>query len=277
MTLTETFDRELVSFPSYGLADLSRAILMDRVDTKFLVPSAMVHGLLVELREHCSVLSVAGRRISRYWTHYYDSPDLRFYRSHHNGALNRYKVRCRTYVEQRSSFLEVKRKNNRGRTIKSRVAVSEAGLSALEANDAFLRSCGVARIDELIDTLRCDYDRVAFASEGTGERLTIDFNISFRDLDSQQRAGLQDLVVVELKQNTLNWRSTLFKVFRHHGLRPCSFNKYCIGLCLLRRPMLKTNRFKETLLKVERHQAMLARDSHETSRAVLSSRGQLSV
>ena len=277
MTLTETFDRELAPFPSYGLADLSRAILMDRVDTKFLMPSAMVHGLLAELREHCSVLSVAGRRISRYWTHYYDSPDLRFYHSHHNGVLNRYKVRCRTYVEQRSSFLEVKRKNNRGRTIKRRVEVGEAGLSAIDMNGVFLRSCGVTRAEELIDTLRCDYDRVALASEATGERLTIDFNISFRDLHSQHRVVVADLVVVELKQNTLNWSSTLFKVFRRHKLRPCSFNKYCIGLGLLRKPMLKTNRFKETLLKIERHQPMQALDSQEMSPAVLSSRGQLSV
>ena len=250
---------------------------MDRVDTKFLVPSAMVRGLLSELKAHCSVLSVAGRRISHYRTHYYDSPDLRFYHSHHNGVLNRYKVRCRTYVEQRSSFLEVKRKNSKGRTFKRRVAVSEAGLSAIDANGAFLRSCGVSRVEELIDTLRCDYDRVALASEATGERLTIDFNISFRDLHSQHRVVVADLVVVELKQNTLNWSSTLFKVFRRQRLRPCSFNKYCIGLCLLRNPMLKTNRFKETLLKIERHQAMHARDSHEMSSAVLSLRGQLSV
>lgn len=253
MTLLEIINRELSSFESHSLSDLSRAVLMDRVDTKFLVPAEMVCGLLDELRDYCSVLSVGGQRISRYQTHYYDTPDLRFYRSHHNGQLNRYKVRCRTYVEQRNSFLEMKRKNNKGRTLKRRVAIAEPGLAALAANRQFLRDCGVSRVDELVDTLSCDYFRMALASEDTGERLTIDFNPSFGDGRSQRRLVLQNLVIVELKQSSRNWNSTLFRVFRQSRLRPAAFNKYCIGLSLLRRPALKSNRFKETLLKIERH------------------------
>ena len=49
---------------------------------------------------------------------------MTLYHDHHNGKLNRYKVRRRRYIDTDTEFLEVKLKNNKKRTIKSRIKLS---------------------------------------------------------------------------------------------------------------------------------------------------------
>ena len=67
------------------------------------------------------VLTISGLRQGRYETRYFDTADYEMYTKHHNGKLNRYKVRFRTYVDSEMNFFEVKFKTNTGRTRKSRV------------------------------------------------------------------------------------------------------------------------------------------------------------
>lgn len=66
---------------------------------------------------------------------------MTFYHDHHNGKLNRFKIRQREYMDTKTSFLEVKFKNNQRRTQHS------------------------------------GYQQIAIANEKTAERLTIDFNL----------------------------------------------------------------------------------------------------
>lgn len=251
MTPLDDINRWISLFASHGLADLPEAALMDRVDTKYLMSLSCLGGLLHEIGKHCSVLIVDDRRVSRYRTHYYDTPDLRHYQAHHNGLLNRYKVRCRTYVGQRSSYLEVKRKNNKGRTIKRRIAVDGPGIATLAKHGDFLRGCGVSPIEQLIETQTCEYHRASFDSRATGERLTVDFDLSYEDSHGR-RISVADLAILELKQPTIEHGSGLCNVLRQYQCRACGFSKYCIGMCLLRGASLKSNRFKETLLRIDK-------------------------
>src|SRR4051812_18873006 len=95
--------------------------LMNRTDTKFLFTTDQFETVLNEVAPYYKVLEVNGKRLNHYKTLYYDTSDLALYNKHHNGKLNRYKIRHRTYVESDTGFLEVKFKNNKGRTIKNRV------------------------------------------------------------------------------------------------------------------------------------------------------------
>ena len=252
MTMTTTIMNHLSDFTSHGLNDLSKAVLMDRVDTKYIIPLGELDDLLVQLKAHCTILKIDERCISHYKNNYFDSVDLQYYRDHHNGALNRYKVRCRTYVEQDKSFLEVKFKNNKKRTLKKRVRVDQNNIHSLVKENEFLQRCGIENGQRLISVQECDYYRVAFANEASGERLTIDFNLSYLDPENQQTIQLDNMAIIELKQNIFNRNSQLYKVLRSKRLRHCKFSKYCIGLSLLRSKIIKTNRFKETLLKVKK-------------------------
>jgi len=251
-TLYQNINKRLLKFQAHDLADLSNAVLMERVDTKYLLPIAQLDGLLAALTAHCTVLSVDERRISYYQNSYFDSKDFQYYRAHHNGALNRYKVRCRTYADQKNSYLEVKLKNNKQRTIKHRIPVSQVNVQVLAQQRDFLQQYGITSVGQLISVQQCDYHRIAFANEKSSERLTIDFNLSFAEPDSEQQFHIENLAIIELKQNTLNRNSTLFKLLKSHQLRMCKFSKYCIGLNLLKPNNIKHNRFKETLLTMKK-------------------------
>lgn len=252
LTPFHDINQQLQEFCVHTLDDLADANLMERVDIKFLISPSSISDLLADIKELCSVLVVDGRRISHYRTHYYDSEDLRYYHAHHNGLLNRYKVRCRNYVELNSPFLEVKLKNNKRHTIKERIPIDAAGLPALTEHREFLLNRGIERIDELVETQVCDYFRVAFTNWSRDERITLDFDLNYSDSDGQRRVAAGDIAVIELKQAGYGTTSKLHRLFRRHRLRASSFSKYCIGLCLLRNGEIKCNRFKRTLLRMEK-------------------------
>lgn len=252
MTLYESIDQQIESFRSHSLEDLSNAVLMNRVDTKYLVPQQKILGLLHEVKNICTVLSIEGRRISAYKTRYFDSPDLAFYHKHHNGSLNRYKVRCRTYVEQGDSYLEVKFKNNKKRTIKWRTPVVEPELTSIANYCQFLESCGVEQAAQLVESQICRYYRVAFANEATGERLTLDFGLSFMDPRSKKKVAVENMAIIEVKQSAFNRSSDLSYALKRSGIRASNFSKYCVGLSLLQGRELKSNNFKSTLMNIEK-------------------------
>ena len=52
---------------------------------------------------------------------YFDTDDYEMYRMHHAGRTVREKIRVRTYLDSLDTFLEVKNKNNHGRTKKKRI------------------------------------------------------------------------------------------------------------------------------------------------------------
>jgi len=243
----------LSAFDSQGLADIAaRSVLMERVDTKYIVPLGMIDELLEEVLEDFSVLAIDGRRVSRYATAYFDGADLRHYLAHHNGATERLKLRFRTYLDQGSSFLEVKRKNNKGRTVKRRVGVERPCASELQSHREFLIACGVTRIEELVETQHCEYRRAAFFCKTSGERFTVDFDLAFSDCVNGRRAEIEGIAVVELKQDRLNRDSTLSAALRRRRIHESGFSKYCVGMSLLRGRALKANRFKATLLKMQK-------------------------
>ncbi len=101
-------------FQSISLADLGQSALMDRLDSKFIVPVADIPALLSGCAGRYRVLEVNGRRLCGYATTYYDTADLAFYRAHQTGRLPRRKVRVRDYVDTGARFLEEKVKNNLG-------------------------------------------------------------------------------------------------------------------------------------------------------------------
>jgi len=260
VTLSDNMLDRVQAFDSHGLSDLSNAKLMDRVDTKFIATLPQLSSLLAVLPSLCSVLSVDGRRISNYKTYYYDAPELQYYKHHHNGALNRYKVRIRNYADQDSSFLEVKFKNNKKRTIKQRIQIDDAKINGLSGHLHFLDACGIQDVDQLSRIQLCNYKRIAFANESTGERLTIDFELAYRDYKNNGELALPNIAIVELKQGRFNHRSALFLAIKKLGLSRVNFSKYCIGVSMLRAGEVKINRFKEMHLKLRK---MSAFDSYK--------------
>ncbi len=163
----------LNQFDPITLEEMDGVKLMDRTDTKFTFNINELPGILEEAKIYYKVLNVEGNRISRYKTLYFDTQDFDLYNEHHSGKLNRYKIRHRTYVESNLGFLEVKFKNNKGRTLKTRI--KEVEVPELNTGKAFEFLKKMLPFDPLILLPRIwiNYSRITLVNKTSAERLTL--------------------------------------------------------------------------------------------------------
>ena len=103
------------------LSEMKGICLMNRIDTKYMMPVNMLPQLLTRLEHDFRIQQVNGQTVGQYWTLYYDTKELEMYLNHHNCRLPREKIRMRTYLDSNLTFLEIKRKSNKGRTSKERI------------------------------------------------------------------------------------------------------------------------------------------------------------
>ncbi|MDF7818807.1 polyphosphate polymerase domain-containing protein [Runella sp. MFBS21] len=226
-----------------SLAEMDGVKLMNRTDAKFLVPLSMLSSILDDLRPHYRLLEIEGQRMCDYQTLYFDTPDLQFYHEHQAGRFNRYKIRQRNYVQTDVSFTEVKFKNNKGRTIKTRIPIKKVTPTIGEETQAFLRRQTPFEPSLLTPVLWVDYTRLTLVSRTTAERLTLDLNLSFRN--DSTRKSYEQLVIAEVKQDSLK-HSMFLDLMKRYQLRQGSLSKYCLGVISLNEAV-KQNRFKTKL------------------------------
>jgi len=230
------------------LKEMDGIRLMNRVDTKFLIREDLLSELLEQIKDDYRAQVVEGEQVCRYQTTYYDTVDAEMYHNHHNQKLNRQKVRARTYVESGISFLEVKRKSNKGRTTKVRIRIPMEAVDDIAQSPAameFLSQNSTIPGTEIIPQLANAFERITLVNNGKTERLTIDAHIHFKNLQTGIEKDAGNLVVVELKQDGQCF--SLFKsLLTDYKVLPKSFSKYALGSALTN-PNLKTNRFKNKL------------------------------
>jgi hypothetical protein len=181
-----------------------------------------------------------------YDTLYFDTPDRQHYRDHHNGKLNRLKVRIRRYCDSDDAFLEIKRKNNKGRTVKDRRWLGSVRPEPSALRNLMTELLGLSAT-RMSPALFVQYDRSTLMNRNTCERVTVDTDLTFLSADGGRRAVLPGLAVVELKAGSLVPESPIARRLKALGHRPVAFSKYCIGTALLEPEHVKTNRFKPLL------------------------------
>ncbi|MCI5055013.1 MAG: VTC domain-containing protein, partial [Flavobacteriales bacterium] len=91
-----------------GLEGIERVSLQKRFDLKFIFSNENFGTVFSLLKNDFFVLEVENKRIQKYLNYYFDTDFYQFYLSHHNGKLNRTKLRKRCYVESELAFLEHK-------------------------------------------------------------------------------------------------------------------------------------------------------------------------
>jgi len=208
------------------LAQLDAVSLLNRIDTKFLLTVPQVVSALPVLAQDYRVLDVQGRRLHRYRTLYFDTPDFDLYRQHHDGRAVRHKVRSRLYVDTGLSFFEIKSKSKR-RTVKHRLATPRLLTGLTPDARAFAASLLASDAQVLQPTLRNDFLRVTLVGKRSAERLTLDVNIQF---DCEGRtAVLPGIVIAELKQGDTDQDSPFLQAMSAAQLDPTSISKYCVA------------------------------------------------
>lgn len=222
--------------------------LLNRVDTKFTFNSCRLIPLLKDLSQFYNVLDICGLRQCRYKTLYFDTPDLRMFTLHHNGKLNRYKVRLRRYEDSDANYFEIKFKDNKKRTIKKRISRKEFKEEITGKAERFLAETCPFTAEMLKPAVLVYYKRITLVSKSFTERLTIDVNLLF-EKDGQQKA-FDQLCIVELKQDSSN-RSPALDLMRKFHIRDVSMSKYCFGIISLFENAKKNN-FKPKLKEINK-------------------------
>ena len=244
----KTVDEILKQFNPVSLKEMDNVKLLNRIDTKFVCSIFKLTDILSDLSNLYNVLEIDGERIMPYNTKYYDTIDFKMFYEHQNGKLNRYKIREREYVNSSLNFLEIKFKNNKNRTLKSRIEKSNDLNKFNNKESDFLDYRTPFSSNELEIKLYNTFQRITL-SNGT-ERVTIDFDLKFDD-GNGSKGVLPFLSIIEVKQQKYSVNSDIVKILRNHQLRPCSFSKYCIGASIIY-SNLKTNRFKSKLLLINK-------------------------
>ena len=236
-------------FEPITLQEMDRVKLMNRMDTKFAFRFSELNTLLPLLTLNYRVLTIEGTNTPHYESLYFDDERFSFFRDHHNGKGDRFKVRIRKYVESNLFFLEVKHKM-KGRTDKKRIVTDQFNEVLPESDLAFVQKELQAN-KNLVPTMWNSFQRITLVSKTENERLTLDFNILF-EKDGVKKSFKQ-LVIAELKQEDLNRNSVFYQLMKGQRIRPYRLSKYCLGSVeIYGEEKLKFNRFKKKLLYLKK-------------------------
>ncbi len=234
----------LSTYSPISLDEMESVKLMNRVDTKYVCHEAQIPAILEAAKDDYRVQEVIGKRIATYDTVYYDTDGLEMYMRHHDQQLNRRKVRIRTYMDTGAEYLEVKKKNNRGRTKKKRIDYKT------DTATDFIAKHTPYNWSDLHPAERTAFERITLVNKEKTERLTMDFNLRFEAMTSHEKADLGPTVIIELKRDGLK-PSKMQHILRDLRIFPMKISKYCIGVSMTI-PQVKHNRFKEKLVKLNK-------------------------
>jgi len=249
---SEQIDDLLDAMQPITLEQMKSIRLMKRTDQKYVTDLPRLIQLLALTRKSYFVQDIEGHRVSRYRTVYWDTADSHtLFRTHQCGHLPRTKVRARTYVDSGLSFLEIKKKNNHGKTSKSRIRVPsiEAVLSG-DVGEEFLGEKTGLSFSDLVPAVGNRFRRITLVNHEKTERLTIDFDLRFDNFETGHNARMNQVAIIELKRDG-RVASPILPMLRRLRIKPSGFSKYCIGSCITN-DHLAANRLKPRLRKIER-------------------------
>lgn len=242
----ETLARE---FAPISLKQMDSVALLNRIDTKFVLTSAQLLETLAALRPAYRLLTIDGQRLNHYRTLYFDTPAFDLYHAHINGQAERYKVRSREYTDTRLSFLEVKHKTRKDRTIKERLSTACPVTELTPEYQSWLGNVfplpGAALEPKLWNT----FTRLTLVSNDYPERVTLDVDLTF--YAGGQSLRMEGIAIAELKLAAENRCSPFMAQMRAQKIAPRGFSKYSLGVSLLY-AQVKKNAIKPKLLWLEK-------------------------
>ncbi len=245
--------QQLEAFAPITLEEMDRVKLMNRTDTKFMIHLEQLPHLLSKAQPLYRVLEIETIRLLAYSSVYFDTDEIAMYTMHHNQKLNRYKVRLRQYLQSGYSFLEIKVKNNKGRTSKKRTEITQAEFATYELKNErseFIESKTPFSLNQLIPTLKNSFHRITLVDNNKSERITIDLGLKFHGIKNLSIEEVSDLVIIEIKQEG-GLKSQFTELLNEMRIKSGSMSKYCLGMAMIY-PDIKQNAFKKKLRKINK-------------------------
>lgn len=238
------------SMPPITLEEMKSVKLMKRTDMKFVTDVDTLAQLLRLAADSYFSQSNVGSRVSPYRTVYWDTcSGHEMFRTHQCGHRPRTKVRARTYLDSGHSFLEIKKKDNHGKTRKKRVPVpSIEAVMETRVGEDFLKEQTDYSFDTIRPALGNEFRRITLVNKAKTERLTIDFGLRFHNYETGVDNALPQVAIIELKRDG-RCVSPILPLLRQLRIKPAGFSKYCIGTTVTNAG-IRAGRFKKRLIKI---------------------------
>ncbi len=252
----------LNSFTPITLDEMSGIRLMNRTDTKFVTTTDRLRDLLVLAQSEYRIQEVNAIRNIPYYTLYFDTESFDMYCEHSHGHTNRQKVRIRSYVNSDLNFLEIKTKDNHGRTKKKRVTMQHVTPSApnrrgfCRSNDEeteyfnFLAQRLKYAPERLMPAIENNFQRITLVNNAKTERLTIDTALQFKNISTERECSLGNIAIIELKRDGLE-PSPISSMLNKLRIKPNGFSKYCMGSAMTNNE-LPLHKFKARLRAIDK-------------------------
>jgi hypothetical protein len=217
-------------------------LFTDRQDRKYIFQADKLEHVFEACLPDYNILEISGIRSFEYATTYFDTPTFDMYYQHQRGKLSRSKIRIRSYLDTNQRFIELKVKNNKGRTEKIRVK----GASLHSASAEIAKSTRYA-VDELHDIFQLSYQRITLIHKYKQEKVTFDQMLTY--VSGENTHEIENVVFAEVKTND-GHDIHFCNIMKNHGIRSGSMSKYCLGV-LMFFPEVKQNNFKLSLKKLQ--------------------------
>ncbi|MEJ6695680.1 MAG: polyphosphate polymerase domain-containing protein [Chitinophagales bacterium] len=243
------FQKHIDAFTPTSLDEMNEIKLLNRNDTKYIFHERKLPAILEDLKAYYKVLEIEGIRLLKYENQYFETEDFSCYQNHQRGRLSRTKIRIRKYVESDLSFIEIKTKTNKSRTVKNRIPMTtEEHIRSPRIVD-FVNKNAPIQVDEFAHELQIDFQRITLAHKELKDRCTLDLNLCARWNGKQHH--FENLIIAELKQDRFKHASEFNLILKKHKIYSGSFSKYCFSFLSLN-DQLKRNNFKPNLRHLEK-------------------------
>ena len=239
----------LERFAPISLKEMDAVALLNRVDTKFVLTNSQLASVLQSLPAEYRVLCIENQRSNHYRTLYFDTPDFKLFNLHVNENAERYKVRIREYLDTFESFLEVKHKTRKNRTIKDRISTLSLQPNLTLEAERWLDDTFPYDSRNLEPKLWNTFTRMTLVNEVSCERVTLDTDLVF--YSKQNYIRLDGLAVAEVKMSSGHQDSAFMQQMESRRIHPQGFSKYCMGVSMLYQDV-KKNALKPKLLLMKK-------------------------
>lgn len=238
------------AFSPISLDDTNQVKLMNRVDSKYVVNTKILQQILNHIRSDYAILEINHTKALPYESLYWDTRNDNMYKMHHNGKLNRYKIRFRKYITSNEVFLEIKYKHKGIRTIKKRILLDSLDREINSRAATFILENSPFSPPELEPKIYTNFNRLTLVNKNLSERVTVDLGLNFH-ANEKDKFQLNNTAIIETKKDAYKGDSKITEVLHHFGINPSGMSKYCLGRAALEQS-LKSNLFKEKLLLINK-------------------------
>lgn len=241
------------SFRTITLPEMQDVKLMNRTDTKYIIPIGFLPSVLESCKGSYFLQKSSAGGTTEYRTLYFDTPGHDSYLLHLHGREPRQKLRTRIYEDTGDAFFEIKTKGNKGRTKKRRAQIEVVDFENFLANpDARDLAKNKSRWDcnVLSPSVEIHFSRLTLVNYDKTERVTIDYQLNFLNSRNGASASLPEIAILELKRDGRK-RSLMQDILLQMRIFPTRFSKYCTGLMLTDKNLPK-GRFKLRLIQLNK-------------------------